>query len=476
MISKNNYDTGLIMKKLLYVALLSIVPVFFILVTMLMTLTGEDILHKTASSSQGFWQTLAAVYGYLPRLGEFLQRIVIEYYEYQVNGEPVDAMLRLFDALMCAGLVFVTAMVIMGRRIKLTSADIAVILLTFLGLILSRYNEVFMMRFSFIHNYLPILLSMAAALYLLFYAKRSGRWIMALSFITGYVVGMSSEIVPIAFLIVGSGFALYYAKKQGAKQAVMSHLPKVLLFAGVITGMAVMMSNGAIFNRSSQAYADVYDYVSLSGLTHDTIGTIMKLASHAVFNARYILSAVMAMVLFLLVELYLRKTKRTNLDVHVRLHIALLSFVVLYMTAASQISVLDDLYPRFMSPIHLAVVVSFGAFAYHITQLIKPPRLVIGVVIVAAMALSLVATIDVYKNLQRIGGIYSHEILRIKSHQDKNVCVDKAEFERVRPSPLFKFKTLPPFEEWTGHVDLYNKKIYYAGSIDPLNMSLCGVK
>ena len=434
--------------------------------TLMMTMSGEDILHKISSSTQTWEQTISHTYSYLPRIGEFFQRLSIEFYDYQVDEFSVGVLFRVFDALLCTALVYIVSMAIIGRRLSLNTKDSLVVMSSFLALILSRYNEVFMMRFSYMHNYLPILLAMAIAIYILFYVNKRTILVILGSFIVGFILGMSSEIVPIAFLIIIIAYGLYKLyKKDKIKKIITNNATKTVLFIGIVVGMLTMMSNGAIFNRGSQAYAEVYDYVSVSGLIGETKYTLVKLVNHFMFNGRYVLVAIFAMLAFLLGELFLLKIKVSKDKKQTKIQLFLLCFVMLYMTAASQLSVLDDLYARFISPVFLAIVISFGLFLYHITQLLQPRDIYLKVALVIVVAISLVATVDIYKGMMYTKELYGSEIARIKNSEIDKVCVDKAEYERRHPSSLFKFTTFSPFEEWTGHISVYGKKVYYRGGI-----------
>ena len=450
-------------KTIPYIVGFAVIPLFFVIMTLMMTLSGEDILHKTHASSQTWTQTVHHVYNYLPRLGEFFQRLSIEFYDYQVNDFGIGTLLRLFDALICVMLVYVVSMVIVGRRLELNTKDCLVAISVFLALILFRYNEVFMMRFSYLHNYLPILLSMAMAIYILFYVNRRTILAMLGSLVVGFVLGMSSEIVPIAFLTIITLYVLYKLyKKVNFKKIITTNVAVSVLTIGIIVGMAVMMSNGAIFNRGSQAYAEVYDYVGVSGLISETKYTLIKLINHFMFNGRYILIAIFAMFTFLLGELFLLKMNIAKDKKQVMMQLFLLCFAMLYLAAASQLSVLDDLYARFMSPVFLSVVMSFGLFIYHIMQLLQPKDIYLKIVLVLVVVVSLVATIDLYKGMVRTKELYGAEIARIKNSEFDKVCFDRINHKQTYPSLIFQFTTLPPFEEWTIPINIYNKKIYIA--------------
>ena len=66
-----------------------------------MTMTGEDILHQNSTLDRGTLGAIAGVYDYLPRIGEFFQRTVIQLYDYQTDDLNANVLMRVFDAILC---------------------------------------------------------------------------------------------------------------------------------------------------------------------------------------------------------------------------------------------------------------------------------------------------------------------------------------------------------------------------------------
>ncbi len=66
-----------------------------------MTMTGEDILHQNSTLDRGTLGAIASVYDYLPRIGEFFQRTVIQLYDYQTDDLNANVLMRVFDAILC---------------------------------------------------------------------------------------------------------------------------------------------------------------------------------------------------------------------------------------------------------------------------------------------------------------------------------------------------------------------------------------
>lgn len=446
---------------------------FFVVTTLLMTMTGEDILHQNGTLNVGVLATIENVYGFLPRIGEFFQRLSIQFYDYQTESLNGNVVWRLFDALLCFVLIYLVTMLSLGRRLRLELKDSLIFLTVFVMFVMSNHNEVFMMRFSYLHNYIPILLALSATAYVMLHMKgRDSVPRIMLGVLVGVTLGASNEIAPIAFLMMALTYVVYQKVKHGVDFRVLLKKSKTksALVVGVLVGLVFMLSSGSILSRGDSAYGVVYDYVSIFGVFGDSFYTIAKLVEHLIFNSRYLYVPIIAMLMFLMAEVYLTGTKgkkKKGEQSYVALQLSALGFVVLYMLATSQMSVLDDLYPRFMSPVFLAVVVSFMAFGSHLIDLLKPKTWQLAVALVVPFVITGAAIVDVAYGFGQARQDYGTKMDIIKGSQPDEVCVDKQEFERQSHSPLFQFTQFSPFEEWTGDwgdARVFGKTLIYSGS------------
>lgn len=442
---------------------------FFLVATLYMTMTGEDILHQNGAVDKGFYGTIASVYGFLPRVGEFFQRIVIRFYDYQTGSFNIGFLLRVIDAILCFSLIYLLTALSIGGRVKINLKNLIIFLSIFIVFITSIHNEIFMMRFSYLHNYIPILLSLTLVAYIMFYSHIGksihSRLAIAGGFLIGLIFGASNEIAPIAFLLLVAIYVFYskFIDKRKVSNLISRFPTKSALVVGVVVGLIFLLSNGSIFSRGESAYGLVYDYVSISGLLSDTVYTLSKLLQHFIFNSRYLLLPLLAMAIFTLVELVWSKRGRQYNFVLIQLF--LLAFALLYMLAAAQINVLDDLYPRFMSPVFLAVVVSFMIFMARIIDLLKPKNIYLVIVAAPMILLVAVSVVDLAHGFSIANRDYGRKLEFIKNNSKREVCVDRGDYEKQHKSPIFKFTQIRPFEEWTrdfGNHKIHGKPLQYS--------------
>ena len=93
------------------------VLIFFIRLYFLMAMTGEDIFQATQSIKSGsLINIILYVYHYLPRFGEFYQRIVIQYYTYTFNGINLDFLFRFLDAVLAFCLIYFSSWFVLGKK------------------------------------------------------------------------------------------------------------------------------------------------------------------------------------------------------------------------------------------------------------------------------------------------------------------------------------------------------------------------
>lgn len=444
---------------------------FFLVVTLLMTMTGEDILHQNGTLEKGSWNMMVSVYGFLPRIGEFFQRFVIQFYDYQTSSLDANVFWRVIDAVLCFLLIWLATVLSVGRRLKVHLKDAFVFLMIFCLFILSSHNEIFTMRFSYLHNYVPILLAMVSVGYITFYLKdrpKNKLWPM-MGLVAGMLLGASNEVAPIAFLVIVLAYVVYKLTmdKASLRSIIRKSPTRSVLVLGVVVGLVFMLSSGAIASRGDSSYGDAYDYVSLFGVFSNTFYTIAKLLQHFIFNGRYLWLPILFMIAIILVEVYLARSKRSGDRSQVLVQSSLLAFVLLYLLASAQLSVLDDLYPRFMSPVFLAVVVSIMTFGSRLIDLIKPKPWQLGVALIIPMTIACVALVDLTYGFNKARNGYSVDLDAVSNSSDSSICVVKYQAERQYYSPLFGFTSFSPFEEWTsafGSSEIYGKHLQYAAT------------
>jgi hypothetical protein len=472
--------------------LLSLISVlgFFMVMVGFMTMSGEDILHQNWVNDIGMTAALDGVYHHAPRIGEFFQRTMIQFFDYQTEFN-LNIIWRVFDVALCFGAVFVLAMLGFGRRLRLQYKDTICLLVTFTLLVTAQYNEVFMMRFSYLHNYVPALIFAAWLAYACFFPgqekKSAVQNILSIAgiFIIGLLFGASTEIAPIAFslLIVGNIVYRKIRAKQPLSELVRTSKHWLAALAGTAAGFLTMFSSGALLSRGESAYGIKYDYIHFSDLFNgEFLHSIFQLSKHLLTNTRGFFIPILIMLVIIVVEWKLRKRTKTKPDKQMFIQVNFLLFVIVYILGTIQIDVLSDLYPRFMAPAYLAVIASITMFITHLITLLKPEKFILGIFTVGLLAVTLVICLDMTQSFRSNYIAYGNELNRIKNSPTKNVCVESATADSLdsRKSRLFNFTQYPPLEAWAvnmhgGEVPkygtIYGKGIYYTSPCTQIESS-----
>lgn len=445
---KQQKERNLTLIKIFYITCYAIVPLFFVIFYIFMTKTYEDILHTRWHYHQALPDIFSHVYHFIPRLGEFYQRIVMQFMTTQVSF-GFDLCFRLLTAAMSAGLIYALTAFVLRRRPKLQWKDIIIYLGLFIALMGFEMAEVFLYRFSYVHNY--ILATLVFVVFLLPYrfASRSNNPFAYIGMlILGFLLGISTEITPIAVLIVLIGLAIYLkiSKTLTWKEFWRCYHLQITGVIGIIFGLLFFYLGAGLSARTGGAYSEIYDYISLGGLFSNPIKTFGKIIWHAWYNIRY-LTFGLIFVLFILLHEFVQANKTHN---HGRfaLQCSLFAFDILFIGAASLIKVHDDLYPRFMMPVYIAIFASIAIFFYqnYLNFSQKTPK-VFRFIGIALAVISLIMTVDMSY------GIASY-FKAIRPIVSENVNIDADEFIRIdptntydmTPSPLFKFVQLTPFD------------------------------
>lgn len=446
--SPSKTQSKLTTSKLFYIACYAIVPLFFAIFYIFMTKTYEDLLQTHSNYRQSMPELFHEIYHYIPRLGEFYQRIAMQLTTTQVSF-GTDLLFRLITAAISAGLIYTLTIFVLRRRPKLQLKDVIIYLGLFVALMGFEVAEAFLGRFSYVHNY--ILASLTFVAFLLPYrlAWRSSHPLAyAAMIILGFLFGISTEITPIAILVVFMGLAVYLKLSQhlSLKAFWQRYHLQVIGVVGILLGLVFFYLGAGVGTRMSGPYGTIYDYVSLGGILSNPIRTIGKLLWHAWYNIRY-LTFGLIFILFILLHELVQANKTHNYERFV-LQLSIFAFDVLFVGATSLIKVHDDLYPRFMMPVYVAIFVSIAIFFYqnYLDFSKKVPK-VFTVIGVGLAIISLVMTIDM-----SYGVISYFKALRPIVSESVDI---EAETDFIRPgltnsydmtpSPLFKFVQLTPF-------------------------------
>lgn len=430
----------------------ALVPIFFIILYFLMTETYEDLYQSNLGAEMSVGGIVKDVYGYIPRLGEFYQRIAVHFMTPQLSF-GMDMVFRLVTAAMASATIYLSAMFVMGRKLKLQYKDVIIYLGVMLILMVSMCSEAFTYRFSYVNNYILALLVTVGFLLLFRLKSKEAKWYKMLgSVLLGFAFGISTELAPVAFLILTMVWAIagMVRKKVVWRDLWGKYRLQTIGVIGLVLGLIFFYLGGGMGARTNGGYAEVYEYVSLTNIFHDPIGTIYSLVRHLWYNIRYVFFAIPLMSVFIFVEATIFKKKN---EYYLWWQVMLLLFCVLFIGATSLVAVHDDLYPRFMVPVFLAVVLAIMLFVRHVVEYTKVSDKSLKITSVVLSSLGVVLVVDMAFAFTVYNRKVAPMLEAIKYNPGNELVVDPIEGSYTMvPSPVFRLKQLPPFD-WGPSMD-----------------------
>ncbi|MBR2710059.1 hypothetical protein IKF02_00280 [Candidatus Saccharibacteria bacterium] len=423
-----------------------LVPVFFVILYLLMTKTYEDISMGNARSDSSVFGILNHVYHYIPRLGEFYQQTAARFMTEQVSFGP-DLLFRLASSAAASGVVYFSTAFVLGRRLKLRYMDVLIYLGIMLFIMVSIFSEAFTYRFSFANNYALALLASILFLLLFRVEVMENKWWKDIgAIIIGFAFGISTEIVPVAFLIIMAIWILAKIMKKELKFGDFWAKYKIQFFAiiGLFAGLLFFYSGAGLGGRTSGGYAEIYDYVALGDLFRNPLDTVYKLVHHVWYNIRYVFFAIPLMCMYIFVEVSLFKGDRKK---YLFWQILLFSFCLLFVGATSLVKVHDDLYARFMIPMFMAIVLSTMLFVRHIMEYSKISDKALRAATLVEVVLVVVLVADMTFAFALYNRTVAPMLNAIKYNPGGELQIDSIEGDYTMiPSPVFNLKQLPPFD------------------------------
>lgn len=430
-----------------------LIPLFFIILYFLMTETYEDVFQTNMHKDSSVGEIVGYVNSFIPRIGEFYQRIAVHFMTFQVSF-GLDMVFRLLNVAMATGVMYFCTMFVLGRRPKLQYKDVALFLGVTLIIMFSAFSEIFTYRFSYANNYVLALL-ITLGFVLPFRLKSAGDkwWKLVGMVLLGFAFGISTEIAPIAFLIILGLWVLVKLIKKEVRIPDFFGKYRLQTFAviGLLAGLGFFYLFGSgLSYRTNGGYAEVYDYVSPMGILHDPITTVYKLVQHTWYNVRYIFFAIVLMSMYLFVEwTVFKKERKEYFDWQRRLFI----FCALFVGATCLISVYDDLYPRFMVPVFIAIILSTFMFIRHIIEYAKVPEKTMRRTTVVTIGLSVVMIADVAFAFTLYNRQMAEKLPAIHYNPGGELIIDHVEGPtKMIPSPVFNLRQLTPFD-WGPSLD-----------------------
>ncbi len=424
-----------------------IVPIFFCIFYFLMTMSYEDILHHSWHAEGNTGTILAYVYNYLPRLGEFYQNLTMRFMDAQASL-GFGLILRFFDAVMCTALIYLLTVFVLKRRPRLSYKDALVYLGLFVLLMLFETSEVFMYRFSYVHNYILAMLAMVGFLLPYRLNLRTTKPLALVGMLLlGFLFGISTEIAPIAILIILVASAIIHkiTQKPTVKQFLQQYRLQITGFIGILLGLIFFYVGAGLDSRANGGYSIIYEYIHISAIFSAPLRTIPALIDHFWYNIRYFAFA-LVLLLFIIFSAFVRHKQSKPNQLPFYLHI--LAFCILFLGASSLIKLHDDMYVRFLFPIYVAVFV--GIFTFLSEQLSRTDvdlQTFAKVSCIVLLGVGALMTVDMTYAMVRyhskVAPVTNNEIT-IQNDGNLHFAGELPDNPYMVSSPIFHFRQLTP--------------------------------
>lgn len=427
-----------------------IVPVFFVVLYFLMTFTYEDFFQKNAHLQATVPEILRDIYGYLPRIGEFFQRIAIHFMTPQLSF-GLDMVFRLVIAGIATGLIYFSSVLVLGRKLKLCYRDVLVFLGIFSFLMISQARLVFVVSFNIVNNYALAMLLLVLVALVFRLKMMGGKWYKLFGvLILGFLFGTSTEISTIAVLAIVMICVIMQLlrKKIFFKDLFFKYRMQSMVVFGTILGLVFFYLGAGIGDRANGGYGELFNYVSPLGIFGEPLATIKALLGHLVDNIQLLFFAVPLMLVYILMEfMVFGKNKNTDFKIW---QCILFIFCCLYMGGSSVVVPPDYAYGRFMAPIYLSIAVASLMFIVRLIEYarVKEKSLMVTMLVLIVIAGLMFADMGVaYLNYNLEMGkiLYAIEYNPNGAElivRDGYGEVGKTEMER---SLIFSFRQVTPF-------------------------------
>ncbi len=437
-------------RKILCVLAYIVPAVFFVVFYLLMTMTYEDTMQRNSQATDGLGTILVEVYNYIPRIGEFFQRIAVHFMTFQTSF-GLDLVFRLIFAGLSYLVIWLATFVVIGRRPRLEIKDALIFVGIFAAMLLSVCSEAFLHRFSYVSNYvLAVVVLLLFVLPFRLGTKNAKWWVVTLCAVNGFCFGISSEVTPLAALMVLAGFVVVWLiqKKLGWKDFWTTYRAQTGAVLGVLAGLVFFYLGAGLGERTGGAYSEIYDFLSPMLLFSDPLHFVFGMIDHVWYNLRYVSYAVPLFGIIILVEATVLKKKK-EVNKYLWMQVALLAFAAIYFVAASLLNVHDDMYGRFMVPMVLAITMSVVLFVWHLFERGEVKQWLIVLALGLGVVLSVAMVVDMsyamVKYNRAMAG-YGHHIQRAEDGSTVVTLPAGTWDHYMEHSMVFHFKQLTPFD------------------------------
>lgn len=445
--------------KILAAVLYALPVIFFSICYFLITTSAEDI-NQGAGRPANILYELKEAFLYNPRLGELYTWPMINIFDYQF-AFGLDTILRLFDVLLAVAILLALFVISTARMPRLQLKDAILFASGFLLLALAttQYSEVFYARFSFIHNYLMIILFFL--LFILPYVLEGHgkslpktKLFYFVSIIIGFLFGMSSQVTPIVILIT---FAIVFIFRFFTKKSTLN-IKKILIswktysIIGILIAALVMYGLGPGI-ASHYANDPLLNYVAFSDLLTEPLPSIGSLIHNLFDNTLTLLPYMLLFGTSVILSLKLMKNTPSRTTSRYLLYAGL--FCVIHLLILSQISFESLL--RVTIPIYIVVVlVVLFALNCSFQRTRGANTYTIGALL---CVLCLFVVIDMTNNQITYRQKIHAALYDIQKSPSSDTCVYKNSIKA--PISTLGFHQSPLLEEWAMPMKIYNKSVTF---------------
>lgn len=453
--------------KKLGISVLYAVPVAFLLISyFLITSSGEDIFQG-ANTRSGALADMGRIFGVNGRLSDMYAWGVIKYMDYQWSF-GWDTVVRLLDLAMACGILYALVRLALGRKLVLRLKDALLWNVAAIMLFLTPFGRVLYVGFSLIHNY--TIIGLVPILFLWpFYKDMGGRRKHGLLFVIwmfamGVVFGLSSNLVPLTFLMTLLGVLVWdLVRRNKIDWSKWRKMWRILAIGGVVVGMFVSFVIGpGVESYKNGDYVTTYDYVSFGEILGEPAKNVPRVLKHELWNyGRLALPAIAVLVvagIFYLICRVAGASKKAVITQRAwRVVTFGVFFAVMYTLTMSQIK-----YPyRVAFPAYLAVIVVVLVVLSAIMRSVRAGRKLPWVLMVVPIMVVSVALTGLHGYWQTRYRAEMHEVLaEIKDYPGDSRCVER---ERVKTptSPTAFLTQEDMLTDWVMPVKIYNKTISF---------------
>ena len=424
-----------------------------------MTTAAEDI-NQGAGRSVNILHELKEAFLYNPRLGELYTWPMINIFDYQFSFGS-DIILRLFDVLLAVVTLIALFVISTARIPRLNPKDAILFASGFLLLTLAtaQYSEVLYARFSFVHNYLMIILFFL--LFILPYVLEihgkslpKTKIFFLASLILGFLFGMSSQVTPIVILIIFSvTFLLNFFTKRptfNIKKILLNW--KVYSLIGILIAIFVMYGLGPGI-ASHYANDPLLNYVAFSDLLKEPLQSFIALIQNFFNNTLELLPYILLFSISAILSLKVMKNRAPKNTSRYLLYAGF--FCIIHLLVLSQISFESLL--RITLPIYV-VVVLVTLFALN-GSLQKKDSFTTYIVGTLLCILCLFVVVDMTNNQITYRQQVRPVLHSIQKSPSSDVCVYRDSIKT--PISILGFHQSPLLEEWAMPMKIYNKNVTF---------------